>query len=258
MLLHSRWALPYIWAVFFLGVEALIPDHAVNLQDLVVSQGHSLTPNHLPRGLEANSTNSNSTNSNSTLLAAEQLIKVAQEEARVRNAYLIAHPRLNTYKFRDFGVVRPIDDTTGTGNNASVAIAAVIVTDSLVSNGTLGLKATGSNLEKRQTAGWWMEGMIQNGKSPYVSNSTYNVSYVASVSNVLQGADLQVWRNVKSYGAVGDGQTDGMNSFFFHYCSRDGQLVWLKVGRASSRHIFDLAHDIDLFPRHCCHQSRNY
>ena len=168
MSLHLRAVLGYLWVVCVLGVTALKSDYTINLRDHAVLQDHYITPNLHLRSLETNSTNANSTNSK--LLAAERLIKAAQKEARVRNAYLVAHPRFNTYKFRNFAIVPPIDNATGTGNNATVAKAAVIVTDSLAKNDTTALASS-----KRQTTTWWMEEIVQNGDSPYVTDTTYKV-----------------------------------------------------------------------------------
>lgn len=110
--------------------------------------------------------------SNSTLSATERIVKEAQEEARIRNKFLVEHPRKNNYAFRNFPIANNKDNATGTGVNKSVSDAAALITDYLSRNGSV--KPT---LAERQTSSYWMENINQNyGKSPYVSNQTYKVS----------------------------------------------------------------------------------
>ncbi|KAF3940924.1 hypothetical protein ABW19_dt0203523 [Dactylella cylindrospora] len=130
----------------------------------------------------------NFTNSTNSLSDTELLVKAAQEEASARNAILVENVRRNNYEFRSFGQPPPEDDPLATGVNETVADAAAVVAEMISSNMST---VFDENLEKRQSTTWWMEQMTQNGRAPYVSNSSYSI-----------------WRNVKSYGAYGDGVHD--------------------------------------------------
>ena len=57
---------------------------------------------------------------NNTLLEAERILKAAQEEARIRNKYLVEHVRKNKYEFRASPASLEPDNKTGTGVNATV------------------------------------------------------------------------------------------------------------------------------------------
>ncbi|KAH9223997.1 pectate lyase superfamily protein-domain-containing protein [Leptodontidium sp. 2 PMI_412] len=120
---------------------------------------------------------------------AERIVREAQEESRARNTYLVNHVRKNKYELKDFSVSKADsapDPLTATGVNDTVANAAAVVTKFLSLNDTMD-----RNVVPRQSSTYWMENMVQNGISPFVANATY-----------------KVWRDVKSYGAKGDGITD--------------------------------------------------
>ncbi|KAK6535009.1 hypothetical protein TWF281_006307 [Arthrobotrys megalospora] len=130
----------------------------------------------------------NFTNSTNELSEAELLVLRAQEEAGIRNKFIKKNVRRNKYEFPEFNRGSIEDDPLATGVNETIAEAAATVAEQIASNSS----STSENiLEERQASTWWMEQMTQNGKSPYVSNSSYSV-----------------WRNVKSYGAYGDGVHD--------------------------------------------------
>jgi hypothetical protein len=63
-----------------------------------------------------------STNStlNNTLTAAEKVVQAAQEEALIRNTYLVENPRRNIYEFRNYYQQVTVDNSTGTGVNTTV------------------------------------------------------------------------------------------------------------------------------------------
>lgn len=146
----------------------------------------------VPRQLLGNST----TIANATLGEAQRIVLAAQSEAAKRNARLVANVRRNQYEFRSprqsKGPASPAGDDTATGVDETVAAAAVIVTEALTRNGTFGADGAKSDspLEARQSGSWWLEAMVQNGESPFAPSG------------------YKVWRNVKDYGARGDGVTD--------------------------------------------------
>lgn len=123
-------------------------------------------------------------------------MRAAQAEAGARNAWLVAHARKNRYEFRGAAAPATVDNSTGTGVNETVAAAAALLTDALAKNGSLAVVRRSSSsdddagLDARQGAGWWMEAMVQNGAMPFAP------------------AGYVVWRNVRDYGAKGDGSTD--------------------------------------------------
>ncbi len=108
---------------------------------------------HFRRQQDGTATN---TTLNSTLLEAEGIVKVAQEEARIRNAQLLSSPRRNKYEFRGGLTYIPKDNSTGTGVNDTVADAAALVTEAQATNGSI-------TVSKRQATSYWMAGMTQNG-----------------------------------------------------------------------------------------------
>ncbi|KAL2018129.1 hypothetical protein VTK56DRAFT_1259 [Thermocarpiscus australiensis] len=137
------------------------------------------------------------TSGNTTLAEALELIRAAQLEDKERNARLLANPRRNNLSFKTGGArtsqVQTNGTTTarsgdGTGVNATIAWAAALVAEAWARNSTLALGSNGSQLRRRSS--YWMENMVQNGASPFAPSG------------------YKVWRNVKDYGAVGDGVHD--------------------------------------------------
>jgi hypothetical protein len=57
---------------------------------------------------------------NNTLTAAEKVVQAAQEEALIRNTYLVETPRRNIYEFRNYYQQVTVDNSTGTGVNTTV------------------------------------------------------------------------------------------------------------------------------------------
>jgi hypothetical protein len=56
----------------------------------------------------------------STLTGAEKIVRAAREETRIRNTYLVEHPRRNIYEFRNYHPDVTVDNSTGTGVNTTV------------------------------------------------------------------------------------------------------------------------------------------
>ncbi|KAK3296411.1 pectate lyase superfamily protein-domain-containing protein [Chaetomium fimeti] len=121
---------------------------------------------------------------------AKRIVKAAQAEAAKRNKYLVEHVRRNHYTFTASAKISSaggeVNDTLATGFNNTVTAAAAVVAQSLSS----GNKTTTAIFDKRQASSYWMANMVQNGVSPFAPSG------------------YRVWRNVKDFGAVGDGVTD--------------------------------------------------
>ncbi|KAK3324790.1 pectate lyase superfamily protein-domain-containing protein [Cercophora scortea] len=138
-----------------------------------------------------NSTLPYGTGANSTLEEARALIRKAQKEANIRNRERIANPRRNTYYARLSGkaaIRARAEDVQRFVVNETIAAAAALVAEADAVN------ATETDYSRfRATGTYWVEQMPHMGQIPYggAANNNY-----------------KVFRNVKDYGAVGDGKTD--------------------------------------------------
>lgn len=165
---------------------------------------------------QANSTGLH--DNNSTLTEAELIVKAAQEEARKRNKYIMEHVRRNRYSFGnqapDLALVLPeTGDSLASGFNQTVTDAAAILAEHIAAAELEGNNST-VPLEKRQTSSYWMANMVQNGISPYAPPG------------------YQVWRNVRDYGAVGDGVTD--DTAAINAAIVDGDRCGLECGSSTT------------------------
>lgn len=88
---------------------------------------------------------------------------------------------------------------SGNGTNTTGKNPDIPIFISSVSNQTLlNSQASCSGPVTSNPSKFWREQVNHNGASPFNSDSTY-----------------KVWRNVKDYGAVGDGSTDDSGAFNF-------------------------------------------
>ncbi|OAR05731.1 hypothetical protein LLEC1_03459 [Akanthomyces lecanii] len=154
-------------------------------------------------------------NSTSTLDRALQIVRQAQRESNTRNKERFETPRVNNYYDRHdshANKVRAVDRAS-LHINETVTAAAAIVAAATEGNTTrvdyskyvlppevvakIGSLDADSDLTKRSPPGtgasWWMETIRHDGKVPFGGSA--NNGYT-------------VFRNVKDYGAVGDGKTD--------------------------------------------------
>jgi hypothetical protein len=176
------------------------------------SSPHSVHHTSFHRRQIANSTlpSGNST----TVEEAREIVRRAQKEANARNRERFENPRLNNY-YASFSKPAALkaraDDAAAITPNATVKAAAAVVAEAdaehLQPDTYPGLpaelqqlkdelhgppSADSSGLNKRATGGsFWMENIAHQGRVPYGGDSGY-----------------VVFRNVKNYGAVGDGKTD--------------------------------------------------
>jgi hypothetical protein len=186
---------------------------------------------HFPRAV-SNWTFANSTSTNSTLEAARALVRLAQKEANARNVERIKNPRLNNYytnptskaalKARAEAVdLYPINSTIAEAA-ALVAEADAASSDSALNKDFTipGFPAESAKLHKRgaleKRAGkFWMENIAHVGRIPFgAGNGNY-----------------KVFRNVKDYGAVGDGKTD--DTAAINKAMADGNRCGEKCGSSS-------------------------
>jgi hypothetical protein len=136
------------------------------------------------------------------LRQAREVVERAIEEAAVLNRKRLENPRRNNYGLQkgtkvfdrrdDESQAPPLltitDDIAAAA--ALVAEADAIDENLVLTNGTSAVPEAGVK-ETRQTSAFWMESIQRRGSWPWGSNS----------------ADFKVFRNVKDYGAKGDGKT---------------------------------------------------
>ncbi|KAH7303636.1 exo-1,3-beta-D-glucanase [Stachybotrys elegans] len=151
---------------------------------------------------------------NSTLSEAKALIRQAQKEADARNRERFDNPRTNIYwsHLSPHAALRArAEDAATFVVNETVAAAAAIVAEAehghdapktyppLPANilelqeKMIGTEDRHAGLGKRADSGFWMEDIAHQGRVPFGGSA--NDGY-------------KVFRNVKDYGAVGDGRTD--------------------------------------------------
>jgi hypothetical protein len=147
------------------------------------------------RRLVANST----IHANSTLAKAREIVRLAQIEADARNLERLNNPRLNSYFAKDANPhpqmkramaaeLFPVSDTIAAA--AALVAEADAALDNTPSESELYVAARS---KKRALRSFWLGGMEKSGKWPYGGSAN---------------ANYKVFRNVKDYGAVGDGRTD--------------------------------------------------
>jgi hypothetical protein len=151
---------------------------------------------------------------NSTLSEAKALVRQAQKEANARNRERFENPRTNIYWSSlspQAALHRRAEDATNFSVNETVAAAAALVAEAehghdkakeypSLPPDILRLKEKmfgdidgEANLKKRAQSSYWMENISHTGRVPF--GGSENDGY-------------KVFRNVKDYGAVGDGKTD--------------------------------------------------
>lgn len=161
-----------------------------------------VTTSEMPMPVTRFATNSTAyTNKTMTLATAREIVCRAQEEADKRNAERIRNPRLNHYYSSNMAPsaakkramqadLLPINDT--------VALAAALVAEADVSAALGGqlpsaAREHGRVQNRAPRPAFWMNQMRHEGQWPFGGDDN---------------ANYQVFRNVKEYGAVGDGKTD--------------------------------------------------
>ncbi|KAH7333308.1 exo-1,3-beta-D-glucanase [Rhexocercosporidium sp. MPI-PUGE-AT-0058] len=160
-----------------------------------------------PSHTSFNSTRGPSLASNTTLEQARSLVRHAQQEADERNKERIKNPRLNTYsdtKNKRSMLKERSDYANLFTVNSTIAAAAAMVAEADAAQSNMTVKDYSipitipqrqpqrRDMEKRAGT-FWMENIVNGGQIPYggADNNGY-----------------KVFRNVKDYGAVGDGLTD--------------------------------------------------
>ncbi|KAI8248970.1 Glucan 1,3-beta-glucosidase [Colletotrichum sp. SAR 10_77] len=183
-------------------------------------------PPFVPRHRRPLQTAGNSTSgisgANSTVLEARSLVRKAQQETSARNKERFANPRTNAYWAKHgsgaAGLRARADDVAALAINETIAVAAAIVAEADYAHNIpveypplpddirqlkeqmfgpagaeAGASAAAGSLGKRALSTFWMEDISHTGKVPFGGSA--NDGYM-------------VFRNIKDYGAKGDGKTD--------------------------------------------------
>lgn len=179
-------------------------------------------PRHRRQLQTAGNSTSGISGANSTVLEARSLVRKAQQEASARNKERFANPRTNAYWAKHgsgaAGLRARADDVAAFAINETIAVAAAIVAEADYAHNVpveypplpddirqlkeqmfgptgadAGAGAAAGSLGKRALSTFWMEDISHTGKVPFGGSA--NDGY-------------KVFRNVKDYGAKGDGKTD--------------------------------------------------
>lgn len=178
---------------------ALLKQGLSGAKDKPSSRGRPAAARHVPRALAS---------SNMTLAAAREVVRKAQKETNARNVERLQNPRLNHYFTRD-APSSPAKRRALAADllaiNTTVADAAAMVAeaDTDAAGGELPsaardhararARARAQKQKRAPRPTFWMEEINHNGQWPFGGDDN---------------AGYQVFRNVKDYGAVGDGKTD--------------------------------------------------
>lgn len=136
---------------------------------------------------------------NTTLAAAREVVRKAQAEANARNVERLQNPRLNHYFTSDAAPSaakrRALAANLLTINSTVADAAALVAEADADATGELPSAARdhARNQRRAPRPTFWMEEVDHNGHWPFGGDDN---------------AGYQVFRNVKDYGAVGDGKTD--------------------------------------------------
>lgn len=128
------------------------------------------------------------------LRKAREIVEKAVEEAAVRNRKRLDNPLRNNYRLQDGTKIYSRDEAPALlpiTDEIADAAALVAEADVFGDNFELTNGSTFVRPETRQSKGFWMEDMKHQGAWPWGKNE----------------ADFKVFRNVKDYGAKGDGKT---------------------------------------------------
>jgi hypothetical protein len=176
---------------------------------------------HFPRQL----TNSSKVG-NSTLELAREIVRLAQNEANKRNVERLQNPRLNIYYTNDTSNAHATRKKRALEAdllpiNSTVAAAAALVAEADAEAGKVVSAALNDTINEKRGLGkragsFWMETIEHTGQFPYggVDNNGY-----------------KVFRNVKDYGAKGDGKTD--DTAAINKAMADGNRCGPKCGSSS-------------------------
>lgn len=162
----------------------------------------SATASQVPLPVTRLATNTTAyTNDTMTLGTAREIVRKAQEEASRRNADRIRNPRLNHYYSTNTApsaAKKRAMQADLLPINYTVALAAALVAEADVAAARGGqlpsaAREHGRAQERAPRPAFWMNEMRHEGQWPFGGDDN---------------ANYQVFRNVKEYGAVGDGKTD--------------------------------------------------
>ncbi|KAG4434978.1 hypothetical protein IFR05_009532 [Cadophora sp. M221] len=207
----------------------LDPDSVSSLLPASITRSSSQkrSTSHFHRS-PTNSTVTSPAFTNSTLEEARAIVRLAQKEANVRNKDRIDNPRVNNYYGKEsskLALKLRAEDAQLLSINATVAAAAAMVAeaDATHSNTTekdytipidIG-RHEKRNLEKR-AGSYWLENMNHVGRIPFGGSDNDN---------------YPIFRNVKDYGAVGNGKVD--DTAAINRAMTDGNRCGAKCGASS-------------------------